>query len=151
MGQCGGAVEPSYGLINRCVLTDFVITCVDNRFQRWGVLPRLRRSFSCIGHPRRSLSLSLNDRDDGIPPRLDQRRRENARELCSGQITEWANPRVPGRSRFPSLSPSPTYAIQVRGVLSGFARQPHHISLPSHRSSPQGSRCGRAPCFPPKY
>ena len=106
MGQCG-AVEPSYGLISRCVLTDFVIKCVDNRFQRWGVLPRLRsRSFSCIGHPRRSLSLSLNNRDDGIPPRLDQRRRENARELCSGHTTEWANPWVPGRSRFPSLSPS---------------------------------------------
>jgi hypothetical protein len=54
MGQCG-AVEPSYGLIGRCVLTDFVIKCVYNRFQRWDVLPRLRSLFMY----RTSKTLSL--------------------------------------------------------------------------------------------
>ena len=50
-------------------------------------------------------------------------------------------------SPFDLLTPS-KYTV----IFSGFAQQFHHICLPPpHRSSPQGSRCDRAPRFPPKY
>jgi len=88
--------------------------------------------------------------------------REKAWELCSEQ---WQNGRlwlgalrnlrigIPQvRLQYASLSPFDLLTPSKYTVIfSGFAQQFHHICLPPHRSSPQGSRCDGVPRFPPKY